>query len=181
MSKDLIAEFLKVNPDSSAREIARSLNLDKGEINSILYSGANVDFSKTDGSPPRWKVFKKTVSKSDLIREYLHLRNDSTFTIDSHGLVWKVRVVIKSQSRNDPFFVVEMISPTERIISVSDALIQEQEIFEDMILPDSILAIAASAIAWEISTAGRKKEGEEFDFGTALTDVFISFASQNAI
>ena len=181
MSKHLIAEYLKLNPDSSAREIARSLNLDKGEINSILYSGANVDFSKVDGTPPRWKVFKKTVSKSDLIREYLHLRNDSTFSIDSHGLVCHVRVVIRSQSRNDPFFVVERISPMERIISVSDALIQEQEIVEDMILPDSVLAIAASAIAWEISVSGNKNESEEFDFGVALTDVFMSLASQNAI
>jgi hypothetical protein len=180
VSKELIVGFLKSNPSSSAREIAKSLNLDKGEINSILYSGANVEFSKIDGAPPRWKTFKKTVSKSDLIREYLHLRNDSTFTIDSHGLVWNVRVVIRSQSRNDPFFGVERVSPTERIISISDALIHEQEIVDGMTLPDSVLAIAASAIAWEISVSERKSEGGEFDFGVAMTDVFISLASQNA-
>lgn len=181
MSKELIADYLRLNPDRSAREIARSLNMDKGEINSILYSSANVDFLKIDGSPPRWKIFKKTVSKSDLISEYLQLRNDSTFTIDSHGRVWLIRVVIRSQSRNDPFFVVERISPMERIISVSDALIQEQEIVDNMKLPDSVLAIAASAIAWEISVSGVENEGQEFDFGVALTDVFMSLASQNAI
>lgn len=181
MSKELIAEYLKLNPDSSAREIALSLNLDKGEINSILYSGSNVDFSKVDGSPPRWRAFKKTVSRGDLISEYLQLRNNSTFIIDSHGLVWHVRVVIRSQSRNDPFFVVERISPTERIVTISDALIQEQEIVENMILPDSILAIAASAIAWEISVSKKDYEREEFDFGVALTDMFMSLASQNAI
>ena len=179
MSRELILEFLKLNPLSSAREIARAVNLDKSEINSILYSGANIDFSKVPGTPPRWQITSKTISKSDLLREYLHLRNDSTFEIDSHGLIWRIRVAIRSQSRNDPFFSVERVSPGERIISVSDALILEEEIVEDMVLPVSVLAIAASAVAWEISISEGKAKLDEFDFGLAITDVFISLVSQN--
>ena len=179
MSKDSIIDFLKSNPMRSAREIAKFTNLDKGVINSILYSGVNSDFQKVDGTPPRWEIFKKTINKSDLLREFLHLRNDSTFSIDSYGLIWSIRVAITSQSRNDPFFKVERISSTQRIISISDALILEQEISENMVLPDSILAIAASAIAWEISLSDEKIKNEEFDFGAAVTDVLISLASQN--
>jgi hypothetical protein len=48
-----------------------------------------------------------------------------------------------------------------------------------MVLPDSILAIAASAIAWEVSLSDEKSKNEEFDFGVAVTDVLISLASQN--
>jgi hypothetical protein len=179
MTKDLIVDFLEANPLKTAKEIAKFTKLEKGEVNSILYSGVNSDFHKVDGSPPRWEIFKKTMSKGDLLRECLRLKNDSTFSIDSYGLIWSVRVILSSQSRNDPFFRIERVSPTQRIISISDALILEQEISESMVLPDSILAIAASAIAWEVSLSDEKSKNEEFDFGVAVTDVLISLASQN--
>lgn len=52
--KDLIKSFLESKPQSSARQIARELQIDKSEINSCLYTNIRTMFAKIGESPPLW-------------------------------------------------------------------------------------------------------------------------------
>lgn len=175
-----IREFLALHPRSSAKIISKTLGLTKTEVNSILYSGKEEFFKRYENSPPLWENKKNSRNKLESLKELHNLPyGDIEFHIDSYGQKRVLKIVIVNQSRNDPYVFIEKKSPFERIIIVSAALLKDEEIEKLKVLPDSILVAAASIVSWEISQLFRNADNDSFEFGQAMTDIFLSLASQN--
>ena len=53
-----LSAFLEVNPEKTAREIARALKVDKQKVNRILYRNLKT-FLKSSSQPPMWSIKSK--------------------------------------------------------------------------------------------------------------------------
>jgi hypothetical protein len=74
---------------------------------------------------------------------------------------------------------VERMGPKSRTILVSDSVVGKTTNSPIENLPDVVIALAASALGWEIAESRMLRDVETFDFGLALTDIFLSLAAQN--
>lgn len=172
-----ISQYLVRFPDSSAREIAKGLKEEKSEVNSILYSKKNVLFIMSATSPPRWSVIQASQQKIKLpTANFKVLKTSEPIHIDFQGGDWKITITISDLSRNDPAVSLERTGPNSALIRVSSSVIGETEVDSEN-FPSAALALAASALAWEIAVQSDAVLEENFDFALALRDIYHSFGA----
>lgn len=177
--RDSIKDFLRVNPRSSARQIAKSIANEKTNINSILYAGKGVLFTKHDTSPPTWSLFANPQSPIVLpVTKFKIVKTSEPIHVDFQGGDWKVTIQIQELSRNDPVVSLERTGPNAALIKVSSAVINQEDQSGNH-FPDAVLALASSALAWEIAIQQDAILEDKFDFHTALKDIYMSIGISN--
>jgi DNA-binding Lrp family transcriptional regulator len=176
-----ILSYLEQNPNSSAKEIAKFLNVERTVVNSFLYSAKGEIVLKNNDRLPLWRVLKVTTPVENKVRKLIAKNtNQNKIHIDFHGGDWILEIRTVMSSINDPIAEVERIGKRERIISVSDSILSSVEDSESLNNQnDAIIAIAASALVWEIYQDLVKDHDYdmEFDFQAALRDVYLSIAA----
>ena len=174
--KEQVVEFLAKFPNSNAKQISRALSCEKRTVNSLLYSNKNVIFKLHETSPPTWSVLSDRVEKIRLQSTQHRILNTSKEVhVDFQGGDWRVVIQVKESSRNDPVVEIERTGPNSALINVSSTVISD--IHEDSkYFPDVVMALASSALAWEIAVQSDAVLEEKFDFETAVRDIYLSLS-----
>lgn len=179
---DRIVKSLTRSPESSASELSKILKVSKSEVNSILYKHKNVKFKCTDGQPPRWSNLK--VDSAVKVREEKHLIRDlqGSVHIDAQGGDWELKVAVGEMSRNDPIALVEYYGPRKCVVTVSKQVVSTEEsasLKDRTRIPDSVVAIAASVLSWEIAKHQNLTSLESFEFEETIRDIYLSIAAHS--
>lgn len=174
--KEQVVEFLAKFPNSNARQIARALGCEKNTVNSLLYSQKNIIFRLHETSPPTWSILSDRVEKIKINSTQHRILNTSNeFHVDMQGGDWRVIIQIKDSSRNDPVVQLERTGPNSAIIQVSSSVVsnfnEDSEYF-----PDVVMALASSALAWEIAVQSDAVLEEKFNFESTVRDVYLSLS-----
>ena len=169
-----LTDYLNRNPRSNARQIAKVFGLDKTSINSVLYANKNVLFILHDSTPPTWSsVSEKQVSPPVQKTQFKVLKTSEPIHVDFQGGDWSVKIQIRDASRNDPIVSLERTGPNSALIQVSSSVITQEDARSEN-LPDVVLALASSALAWEIAIQSDAMLEEKFNFTNALKDIYLS-------
>jgi hypothetical protein len=99
--------------------------------------------------------------------------------IDFQGGDWRVVIQIKDSSRNDPVVEVERTGPNSALIQVSSTVISNFEENSEY-LPDVVMGLASSALAWEIAVQSDAVLEEKFNFTSAVRDIYLSLSISGA-
>jgi hypothetical protein len=133
-----------------------------------------------EGSPPSWSILVNPSESREKFRLDITLPNKGVqYEVQSSGETWNLRIILVSRSPNDPIVSVERMGPKSRTILISDSVLGTKSNDSVANLPDVVIALAASALGWEIAESRMFRAAETFDFGLALTDIFLSLAAQN--
>ena len=171
-----IKVFLIKNPRSNARRIAKEVEADKSKVNSVLYANKGALFAQHDTSPPTWSIFQGATQAITLpITKYKVLRTTEPLHVDFQGGDWKIVIQIRDTSRNDPVVSLERTGPNNALIKVSSSVISN-DVESDIKFPDVVLALASSALAWEIAVHRDAAIEDRFNFETAIKDIYMSLS-----
>ena len=174
--KDKIVSYLEKFPNSSAKQISRDVGCDKSEVNSILYSHKNTLFKLHETSPPTWTILRQSVEKIKLnSTQFTTLKTSEELHVDFQGGDWKVIIQVTESSRNDPVVHLERTGPRAALIQVSSSVVNNMEL-DSKFHPDVVMALASSALAWEIAMQSDAVLEEKFNFETALKDIYLSLS-----
>lgn len=174
-----ITEYLKLHPLSNARQIAKALSSEKTKVNSILYSQKNKSFTLYETKPPTWSIKSESTAEIKLSSaKYSILNTSEPIHIDFQGGDWALTIQISDTSRNDPVVSVERTGPNSAIAKVSSSVINETQ-SESAVFPDVALALAASALAWEIAIQSDAILEEKFSFQDAMKDIYLSLGAHD--
>ena len=174
--KEKIAEHLAKFPNSNARQIARALGSEKTAINSLLYSQKNILFQLHQTSPPTWSLLAERVEKIRL-QSTVHkiLKTSRELHVDFQGGDWRVVIQIVEASRNDPIVRLERTGPNAALIEISSNVISDVDA-DSVYHPDVVMALASSALAWEIAVQNDAVLEEKFSFESAMKDIYLSLS-----
>lgn len=180
MSDDELVEKIKVflirNPHSNARQIAKEVQSDKSKVNSVLYANKGVLFAQHDTSPPTWSIFQGATQTITLpITKYEVLKTSEPLHVDFQGGDWKIVIQIRDTSRNDPVVSLERTGPNSALIKVSSSVVSN-ELDAEIKFPDVVLALASSALAWEIAVQRDAAIQDRFNFETAIKEIYMSIS-----
>jgi hypothetical protein len=174
-----ITEYLKLHPDSNAKQIAKALSAEKTQVNSILYSQKNKSFTLHETKPPTWSLKSDTSAEIKLsTTKFSILKTSDPVHIDFQGGDWALTIQISDTSRNDPVVSLERTGPNSAIAKVSSSVINETK-SECNFFPDVALALAASALAWEIAIQSDAILEEKFSFQDAMKDIYLSLGAHD--
>ena len=169
-----ISEYLNKFPKSNARQIAKALGTDKTSVNSVLYAKKNISYVLHETTPPTWSL--KT-EKQEVINvqktQFKVLKTSEPIHVDFQGGDWSVKIQVRDASRNDPIVLLERTGPNSALIQVSSSVITDADMDSEH-LPDVVLALASSALAWEIALQSDAMLEEKFSFSNALRDIYLS-------
>jgi hypothetical protein len=175
--RDRITALLTPGGRFSAAEIARVIGSDRSSVNSILYANRDDLFERRGSDPPKWRLrtFQQATGQSLSNRQPPRsLAGD--IHVDFAGGDWQLKVVIRDASRNDPLVEVERGGTRNRVIVVSNHVVPQEASPQE--LTSSATAVAASALAWEIACERLGVDADSFDWGHALTQIYLSLAAQ---
>lgn len=169
-----ISTYLRSHPNSNARQVAKYLGLDKTSVNSILYANKNVVFVLHETKPPTWSfIGHSQIEIPSRKTQFRVLRTSDPIHIDFQGGDWSVKIQVRDASRNDPIVSLERTGPNLALIQVSSSVISAED-SQGEHLPDVVLALASSALAWEIAVQSDAILEEKFNFANALRDIYLS-------
>ncbi len=103
------------------------------------------------------------------------LNTSEEFHVDFQGGDWRVVIQIKDSSRNDPVVQVERTGPNSALIHVSSTVISKFDEKAEF-FPDVVMALASSALAWEIAVQSDAVLEEKFNFESAVRDIYLSLS-----
>ena len=106
------------------------------------------------------------------------LKTSEPIHIDFQGGDWALTIQISETSRNDPVISLERTGPNSAIAKVSSSVINDTTSGTD-IFPDAALALAASALAWEIAIQSDAILEEKFSFQDAIKDIYLSLGAHD--
>jgi hypothetical protein len=90
-----IAEYLKVNSGSNAKQIAKALSSEKTKVNSILYAQKNKIFVLHETKPPTWSLSTKDATSIKLsTAKFSILKTSEPIHIDFQGGDWALTIQI---------------------------------------------------------------------------------------
>jgi hypothetical protein len=174
-----IIEYLKLHPNSNAKQIAIALSSDKTNINSILYAQKDKIFTLHATKPPTWSIKTVDATKIELsIAKFRILKTSKPIHIDFQGGDWAFTIQISDTSRNDPIVTLERTGPKSAIAKVSSSVINDTLTDSDD-FPDVVLALASSALAWEIAIQSDAVLEEKFSFQDAIKDIYLSLGAHD--
>lgn len=174
--KERIVEFLAKFPNSNARQIACALGCEKNAVNSLLYSNKNVIFKLYETSPPTWSILSDRMEKIKIqTTHYKTLKTSNEIHVDFQGGDWRVVIQVGESSRNDPVVHLERTGPNSALIHVSSNVISHFDEGSDY-YPDVVMALASSALAWEIAVQSDAVLEEKFNFESAVKDIYLSLS-----
>ena len=174
-----IAEYLKVNSGSNAKQIAKALSSEKTKVNSILYAQKNKIFVLHETKPPTWSLSTNDATSIKLsTAKFSILKTSEPIHIDFQGGDWALTIQISETSRNDPVISLERSGPNSAIAKVSSSVISDISPDSD-VFPDVALALAASALAWEIAIQSDAILEEKFSFQDAMKDIYLSLGTHD--
>ena len=174
-----ITEYLKLHSDSNAKQIAKALSSEKTQINSILYSQKNIMFTLHETKPPSWSIKTDDVATIKLsTANFSILKTSEPIHIDFQGGDWALTIQISDTSRNDPVVSLERTGPNSVIAKVSSS-VTNHTTSDSEIFPDVALALAASALAWEIAIQSDAILEEKFNFQDAMKDIYLSLGAHD--
>jgi len=169
-----ITEYLKSYPDSNAKQIAKALASEKTKVNSILYAQKNKLFILHETNPPTWSISTGNTTTIKLsTAKFNILKTSEPVHVDFQGGDWSLTIQISDTSRNDPVVSLERTGPNSAIAKVSSSVINDTT-SDSNNFPDVVLALAASALAWEIAIQSDAVLEEKFNFEDALKDIYLS-------
>lgn len=172
-----ITEYLKSNSESNAKQIAKALSSEKTKVNSILYAQKNKLFNLHETNPPTWSI--KTGNETTIklsSAKFNILKTSQPIHIDFQGGDWALTIQISDTSRNDPVVALERTGPNSALAKVSSSVINETAPDSD-IFPNVALALAASALAWEMAIQSDAILEEKFNFQDAMKDIYLSLGA----
>ena len=174
-----ITEYLRLHPASNAKQIAKALSCEKTQINSILYSQKNKFYTLHESKPPTWSIKSDTPTESKIsTAKFSVLKTSEPIHIDFQGGDWALTIQISDASRNDPIVSLERSGPNSAIAKVSSSAINNTNSISD-VFPDAALALAASALAWEIAIQSDAILEEKFSFQDAMKDIYLSLGTHD--
>jgi len=174
-----ITDYLKSHSDSNAKQIAKALSSEKTKVNSILYAQKNKMFTLHETKPPTWSIKADDVATIKLsAAKFSILKTSEPIHIDFQGGDWALTVQINDTSRNDPVISLERTGPNSAIAKVSSSVINDTS-SDYEIFPDVALALAASALAWEIAIQSDAILEEKFSFEDAMKDIYLSLGAHD--
>lgn len=174
-----IKSFLIRNPRSNARQISKEVQSDKSKVNSILYANKGKCFTQHETSPPTWSIFVGVTQKITLpVTKYEVLRTSEPLHVDFQGGDWKIVVQVRDTSRNDPVVSLERTGPNSALVKVSSSVVT-RDFESEKVLPDVVLALASSSLAWEIAVQSDAALQEKFNFETAIKEIYMSLSLNN--
>jgi hypothetical protein len=174
-----ILEYLKSHPNSNARQITKALSSEKTKVNSILYAHKHKLFILHETKPPTWSI--KTGNETEIrltTAKFSILKTSEPIHIDFQGGDWALTIQINDTSRNDPVISLERTGPNSAIAKVSSSVINDTS-SDSKIFPDVALALAASALAWEIAIQSDAILEEKFSFQDAMKDIYLSIGAHD--
>ena len=175
LKEKVIAHLVKF-PNSNARQIAKAVGSEKTAVNSLLYSQKNVVFKLHETSPPTWSILTEKIEKIRIPTiQYRTLNTSRDLHVDFQGGDWKVVIQVVEASRNDPIVRLERTGPNSALIEVSSNVISEFSEKSDY-HADVVMALASSALAWEIAVQSDAVLEERFDFQSAIKDIYLSLS-----
>jgi hypothetical protein len=173
--EDLVSDFLRLYPKSSAKTLSAGLGVPVSEINSNLYKWAGVRFLRESERPPLWKLVEQEVSGSASNPKPIRVNASNPLEISWLDETWTVTIQVGYFSVNDAIAEVEVLGFRSRLITVSATVDPQVTLVRDgEPVPMSVLAIAASALAWEIFHHCEVEKRDAFDFGLVMRDVYRS-------
>ena len=174
-----IVEYLKSHVDSNAKQIAKALSSEKTKVNSILYAEKNKIFTLHETKPPTWSIKTDNSTAIKLsTAKFSILKTSEPIHIDFQGGDWALTIQISETSRNDPVISLERTGPNSAIAKVSSSAINDTTSGTD-VFPDAALALAASALAWEIAIQSDAILEEKFSFQDAIKDIYLSLGAHD--
>jgi len=174
-----ITEYLKSHSDSNAKQIAKALSSEKTKVNSILYAQKNKIFTLHETKPPTWSIKSDDITTVKLsTARFSILKTSEPIHIDFQGGDWALTIQISDTSRNDPIVSLERTGPNSAIAKVSSSVINETN-SDPNVFPDASLALAASALAWEIAIQSDAILEEKFSFQDAMKDIYLSLGAHD--
>jgi hypothetical protein len=174
-----ITDYLKSHSDSNAKQIAKALSSEKTKVNSILYAQKNKMFTLHETKPPTWSIKADDVATIKLsAAKFSILKTSEPIHIDFQGGDWALTIQISDTSRNDPVVSLERTGPNSAIAKVSSSVIN-QNTSDSESFPDVALALAASALTWEIAIQSDAILEEKFSFQDAMKDIYLSLGAHD--
>lgn len=174
-----ILSYLKTNPNSNARQISGALSTDKTKVNSVLYSQKDKLFTLHETKPPTWSVKIAVQTTINLSTAKFHiLRTSEPIHIDFQGGDWALTIQISETSRNDPVVSLERTGPNAALVKVSTSVMNGEKSDSER-FPDVVLALAASALVWEIALQNGAIREDKFNFQDALKDIYLSLGTHD--
>ena len=172
-----IEKYLESHANANARQIAKALFSEKSKINSILYAQKNKLFILHETTPPTWSLKMSDVKTVNFSTNKFNVLKTSTpIHIDFQGGDWALTIQISDSSRNDPVVSLERTGPNSALAKVSSSVISEITSDSDS-FPDVVLALSASALAWEIAVQSDAILEEKFNFQDAIKDIYLSLGA----
>jgi hypothetical protein len=174
-----IIGYLKSHPNSNAKQIAKGLSSEKTYINSILYAQKNKIFTLHETKPPTWsvKTSDSTTIKLSTVK-FSIIKTSEPIHIDFQGGDWALIIQISDTSRNDPIVSLERTGPNSATAKVSSSVINDN-LATSGVFPDVVLALASSALAWEIAIQSDAILEEKFNFQDAMKDIYLSLGAHD--
>ncbi len=174
-----ITEYLKAHPASNAKQIAKALSSEKTQINSILYSQKNKFYTLHETKPPTWSLKSESFAEIKIsTTKFSVLKTSEPIHIDFQGGDWALTIQISDTSRNDPIVTLERSGPNSAIAKISSSAINDADPSSEE-FPDVALALAASALAWEIAIQSDAILEEKFSFQDAIKDIYLSLGAHD--
>jgi hypothetical protein len=136
-------------------------------------------FTLHETKPPTWSIKTDNATTIKLsTAKFSILKTSEPIHIDFQGGDWALTVQINDTSRNDPVISLERTGPNSAIAKVSSSVINDTS-SDYEIFPDVALALAASALAWEIAIQSDAILEEKFSFEDAMKDIYLSLGAHD--